>query len=141
MSLRTFGVLIVCLISGFVSAESSAEARRDAHGFPLPEGAVARLGDLHFAQRGRIDGIVVSPDGKVVATAGAPHVWKSAAELRSELEALGITPDKHIVPYCSTGVRSAALYFTLRLIGYDDVSLFSGSYQEWTADPSRPVEK
>ena len=33
-------------------------------------------------------------------------------------------------------MRSAALYFTLRLIGYDDVSLFSGSYDEWTADPN-----
>ena len=52
-----------------------------------------------------------------------------------------MTPDKHVIAYCSTGVRSAALYFTLRLIGDDDVALFSGSYQEWTADPSRPVEK
>jgi thiosulfate/3-mercaptopyruvate sulfurtransferase len=30
-------------------------------------------------------------------------------------------------------------YFTLRLIGYDDVSLFTGSWAEWILDPNRPV--
>lgn len=89
--------------------------------------------------KGHIPGAVLFPFTDV-AVAGSPPVWKSADELRQEYEALGVTPDKHAIAYCSTGVRSAALYFTLRLIGYDDVSLFSGSYEEWVADPSRPVE-
>jgi thiosulfate/3-mercaptopyruvate sulfurtransferase len=75
-----------------------------------------------------------------VAGPDQPRYWKPADQLRAELEALGITPDKHIIPYCSSGVRSAALYFTLRLLGYDNVSLFTGSYDEWTADPTRPIE-
>jgi thiosulfate/3-mercaptopyruvate sulfurtransferase len=90
--------------------------------------------------QGHIPGAVLFPFTDV-ATADSPHVWKSATELQQEFAALGVTADKHVIAYCSTGVRSAALYFTLRLIGYDDVALFSGSYQEWTADPSRPVEK
>ena len=90
--------------------------------------------------QGHIPGAVLFPFTDV-ATAESPHVWKSATELQKEFTALGVTPDKHVIAYCSTGVRSAALYFTLRLIGDDDVALFSGSYQEWTADPSRPVEK
>ena len=90
--------------------------------------------------KGHIPGAVLFPFTDV-AVADSPHVWKSASELQSEFAALGITPDKHVIPYCSSGVRSAALYFTLRLIGYDDVALFSGSYDEWVQDPSRPVEK
>jgi thiosulfate/3-mercaptopyruvate sulfurtransferase len=90
--------------------------------------------------QGHIPGAVLFPFTDV-ATAESPHVWKSASELQQEFAALGVTPDKHVIAYCSTGVRSAALYFTLRLIGYNDVALFSGSYPEWTADPSRPVEK
>ena len=91
-----------------------------------------------FSQ-GHIPGAVLFPFTEV-AESGQPPFWKSAEQLQSEFAALGVTPDKYVIPYCSTGVRSAALYFTLGLIGYDNVSLFSGSYEEWTADPSRPVE-
>jgi len=45
-----------------------------------------------------------------------------------------------VIPYCLTGVRSAATYVTLTALGYPDVSLFTGSWAEWSADPERPVE-
>jgi thiosulfate/3-mercaptopyruvate sulfurtransferase len=44
-----------------------------------------------------------------------------------------------VIPYCSSGVRSAVTAFTLRLIGYEDVRLFTGSWNEWSKDPNRPV--
>ena len=52
------------------------------------------------------------------AAPDSPHIWKSADELRAMYAAAGITPDKNVIAYCSTGVRSAATYFTLVLIGY-----------------------
>ncbi|MGI8964026.1 MAG: sulfurtransferase [Thermomicrobiales bacterium] len=69
----------------------------------------------------------------------APRFWKPAGELRAMYEEAGVTPDKHVIPYCSTGVRSAVTYFTLRLIGYARVSLFTGSWAEWTSYPDLPV--
>ena len=36
-------------------------------------------------------------------------------------------------------LRLAVTAFTLRLIGYEDVGLFTGSWNEWSADPTRPV--
>jgi thiosulfate/3-mercaptopyruvate sulfurtransferase len=90
--------------------------------------------------QGHIPGAVLFPFTDV-AEPTSPHYWKSQDALLAAFAELGVTPDKHVIPYCSTGVRSAALYFTLRLIGYPSVSLFSGSYAEWTADPSRPIEK
>lgn len=91
-----------------------------------------------FAQ-GRLPGAVSYPFTQIAET-GQPPYWKSAEELRSEFAAIGVTPDRHVIAYCSSGVRSAALYFTLRLIGFENAALFSGSYDEWTADPSRPIE-
>ncbi len=73
------------------------------------------------------------------AEPGQPRYWKGASELRAMYAALGITPDKRVIPYCTTGVRSAATYFTLRLIGYDDVTLFTGSWKEWSSHPDLPV--
>ncbi len=98
----------------------------------------ARTPDEYAA--GHIPGAVLFPFTDVVVDK-QPPLWKPAEELRAAFAALDVTPDKRVIPYCSTGVRSAALYFTLRLIGYEEVALFSGSYAEWTADPTRPVEQ
>lgn len=73
------------------------------------------------------------------AAATDPKRWKSAGELRAMYADLGVTPERLVIPYCSTGVRSAATYFTLRLIGYEDVSLFTGSWKEWSRHPELPV--
>jgi thiosulfate/3-mercaptopyruvate sulfurtransferase len=68
-----------------------------------------------------------------------PHYWKSAEDLRTLYAAAGVTPGKTVIPYCSTGVRSAATYFTLHLIGYEHVALFTGSWKEWSSHPELPV--
>ena len=70
-----------------------------------------------------------------------PKYWKSAAELRDLYEKEGVTPDKTVIPYCTTGVRSAVTFFTLTLLGYPHVSLYTGSWEEWSQHPELPVEK
>jgi thiosulfate/3-mercaptopyruvate sulfurtransferase len=75
------------------------------------------------------------------AGSGPAPLWKPQDALRQMYTAAGVTTDKTISPYCSTGVRSAVTFFTLRLIGYDKVKLFTGSWVEWSAHPELPVEK
>src|SRR5262245_11038228 len=70
MLVRSLSIVSVLLVPSLVLSEPPAKARLDAHGFPLPDGAIARLGDLHFAQPGPITAMALSPDGKVIATAG-----------------------------------------------------------------------
>lgn len=75
------------------------------------------------------------------AGGGSAPLWKPQDVLRQMYTAAGVTADKTIIPYCSTGVRSAVTYFTLRLLGYTKVKLFTGSWVEWSAHPELPVEK
>lgn len=72
------------------------------------------------------------------ALAQAPMYWKPADELRVMYEEAGVTQGKRVIPYCSTGVRSAVTFFTLRLIGYGDVGLYTGSWKEWGDRPDTP---
>lgn len=71
--------------------------------------------------------------------AGSPPRWLPAAELLAIYAALGVTPDKLIIPYCTSGVRSAVTAFTLRLLGFPNVALYTGSWQEWETLPDAPI--
>ena len=67
--------------------------------------------------------------------------FKSADQLAQQFAAVGATPDKEIITYCQAGVRAAHTYYMLRLLGYDKVRNYTGSWGEWGNDPSLPVEQ
>jgi len=66
-----------------------------------------------------------------------------AGFLRSEteLEALyeGMDPAKTTVTYCVTGLRGSFAWLTLTALGYEDVRLYDGSWNEW-GNGEFPVE-
>jgi len=74
------------------------------------------------------------------AEAGPVAVWKSADLLNALYAGLGITPDKRVVSYCYSGVHSCVTYFTLKMLGYPDVRVYTGSWDEWKTNPYYPRE-
>lgn len=61
------------------------------------------------------------------------HTFKSLADLNHNFFRRGITPEKRIVVYCHSGVRSAHTTFVLKeLLHYPDVKNYDGSWIEWS---------
>jgi thiosulfate/3-mercaptopyruvate sulfurtransferase len=69
------------------------------------------------------------------------HTFKGAEELRRIFEAAGVTPNRETITYCHTGGRSAHDYFVLRLLGYQKLKNYDGSWAEWGNSETLPIEK
>lgn len=58
---------------------------------------------------------------------------KPLDELRAVLEEYGIDPEKPVISSCGSGVTAAFLCLVLASLGYDNWSLYDGSWVEWGA--------
>lgn len=65
---------------------------------------------------------------------------RDQGSIRSELEALGLTPDRQIVTHCQTHHRSGFTYLLAKILRYPRVKAYPGSWSEWGNDPNTPIE-
>ncbi|SDK29075.1 sulfurtransferase [Billgrantia gudaonensis] len=63
------------------------------------------------------------------------------AELITELEALGLTPDMEIVTHCQSHHRSGFTWLVGRALGFTRMRGYGGSWQEWGNRDDTPVER
>jgi thiosulfate/3-mercaptopyruvate sulfurtransferase len=65
---------------------------------------------------------------------------KDLDTLKASLDDKGLHESHEVICYCTGGVRSAWLYFVLKLAGYDKARNYPGSWWEWSRDFAAPVE-
>ena len=111
------------------STESGAANLIDA----LPAGHF-RCEWTMYGRPGHIPGASNIPTGSLVTEAGK---YRSEDELAG---VLGGDRDARTIAYCGGGVAASSVAFSMTRLGFKDVAVYMGSLQEWTADPSNPLE-
>ena len=73
-----------------------------------------------------------SPEGPMI---------KSADEVLAECATVGITKETPVYLYCFKGARASNSFVALKEAGVRDVRIYFGSWNEWSRDPSLPIEE
>lgn len=89
------------------------------------------------AVAGHIPGAVNRP---FTENLGEGAQFKSADTLRQEFsELLGVRPSSEVVAQCGSGISACHNLLAMEVAGLKGAKLYSGSWSEWSSDPSRPV--
>ncbi|MBM9466697.1 sulfurtransferase [Nakamurella leprariae] len=96
------------------------------------------VGTTRYPRAGHIPGSRNLPAGSLRDAADGrlldPDAVRSLAE-----PVLGAPGSQPTVLYCGAGISAAGLALGLVAAGYDDLRVYDGSLEEWTADGSRPM--
>ncbi|WP_439123237.1 sulfurtransferase [Marivita sp.] len=66
---------------------------------------------------------------------------KSSEEVLAECASVGISEDTPVYIYCFKGARASNTFLALKEAGVKDVRIYFGSWNEWSRDPSLPIEE
>ncbi|MDG1708017.1 MAG: sulfurtransferase [Emcibacteraceae bacterium] len=68
-------------------------------------------------------------------------VFKNKDEIVAEYQSVGITKDTPVILYCFKGARTSVTFIALKEAGVKNVRTYFGSWNEWSRDPSLPIEE
>lgn len=97
----------------------------------------ARSSEAYVA--GHLPGAVNIPVSANVESGDIPY-WADAERLRQVYAEAGVTPEIRMIAYGGDGLEAHVTYFTLGLLGYENVAVYPGGWLEWSQLPALPRE-
>lgn len=92
-------------------------------------------------RKGRIPGAVWLEWYRMMKPTPEGPRFKSKDEILAECATVGITPNTPVYLYCFKGARASNTFIALKNAGIKDVRMYFGSWNEWSRDPSLPIEE
>jgi thiosulfate/3-mercaptopyruvate sulfurtransferase len=92
-------------------------------------------------RKGRIPGAVWLEWYRMMKPTAEGPRFKSKNEILAECATVGITESTPVYLYCFKGARASNTFLALKNAGVRDVRMYFGSWNEWSRDPSLPIEE
>jgi len=92
-------------------------------------------------RKGRIPGAVWLEWYRMMKPTPEGQRFKSPDEILAECATVGITTETPVYLYCFKGARASNTLLALKNAGVKDVRMYFGSWNEWSRDPSLPIEE
>ncbi|HWV80286.1 MAG TPA: sulfurtransferase [Hyphomicrobiaceae bacterium] len=91
-------------------------------------------------RKGRIPGAKWIEWYRMMKPTGSGPMMKAPPEILAECATVGISAETPVVLYCFKGARASNTFVALKEAGVKDVKMYFGSWNEWSRDPSLPIE-
>src|SRR5665647_2025860 len=92
-------------------------------------------------RKGRIPGAVWLEWYRMMKPTAEGPRFKSKEEILAECATVGISQNTPVYLYCFKGARASNTFLALKNAGVKDVRMYFGSWNEWSRDPSLPIEE
>jgi thiosulfate/3-mercaptopyruvate sulfurtransferase len=92
-------------------------------------------------RKGRIPGSVWIEWYRMMKPTPMGQMFKSPQEILAECATVRITRDTPVIVFCFKGARASNTFLALEEAGLKDVKLYFGSWNEWSRDPTLPIEQ
>ncbi len=86
---------------------------------------------------GRIPGATRLPSPDLIGDDGR---FKRGEQIAALAASAGVAPEGPTVLYCGGGVSAAAVLVSLREAGFENLTLYDGSWSEWSRHEENPIE-
>jgi len=90
-----------------------------------------------FSRGGHIPGAVNIQFSSIV---DSTNKFLSYDALKTMFEQAGVATGKRVIAYCHIGQQATLVYFASRYLGHE-VSLYDGSFEDWSSREELPIEK
>lgn len=97
-------------------------------------------GDPDAPHQGRPGHIRTSINVPAMSLLSAPGTLRERHEIEELLGEHGIGRDRKVICYCGGGVSATCVALALTVCGFDRVTVYDGSLNDWAPDPSLPME-
>jgi 3-mercaptopyruvate sulfurtransferase SseA len=136
-------------------AEQTSQAQTEGTSMETTKTATAQITEVDAAYVAQAPAGVTIVDVRTAAEFAAGHIpgavnieysaspctaTTAAQDQAQAYAACGLEADSALVLYCKSGVRAAAAAQLLTQAGYTNVSVYSGSWLDWTSNAQNEIE-